>query len=203
MMQSSVRASRHLTRFRPVPLPLRAGQTKHFYRSPPKDTLTHQTSTSRAPGIGCYTRGILDGYGTGPRATMGALHHALRRHSAPLTHWRGAHLLVRADMPTCLMLTTHCRMSPRLSRRLAHVSRGHSFTCSEARSPPGRCLSSAPSAYTNSFETSQLESSRMRRLCGPTRRVPLASWPNVSPALRAPLRWAGPHAAQHKAWRGG
>ena len=108
------------------------------------------------------------------RGVMGVLHRASAPHSASLTSaavtkatasgTRGTHHM-RTNTPICLMLTTHCRISPRLSRGLAHVLRGHSVT-TRHRLPPGRCLSSAPSAYTDS-RARVSQRSHKQRLCGP------------------------------------
>ena len=123
---------------------------------------------------------------SGPRATMGILHHMPRLHPS-LSDRRRA-------MPTCLMLTTHWRMPPRLSRGLAHVSRGHSIT-PRCRSPPGRCLSSAPSVAHRltgggkpSTPASQPAALTSRKPCMLAQRVHSTAWLNMSPAHRATPR---------------
>ena len=98
---------------------------------------------------------------SGPRRYMGMLHHTARLHPS--------HSDRRRAVPTCLMLTTHWRMPPRLSRGLAHVSRGHSIT-QRSRSPPGRCLSSAPSAL-HRFTQRISQRPHKRELCKLTQRV--------------------------------
>jgi len=138
---------------------------------------------------------------SGPRATMGILHHMPRLHPS-LSDRRRA-------MPTCLMLTTHWRMPPRLSRGLAHVSRGHSIT-PRCRSPPGRCLSSAPSVAHRltgggkpSTPASQPAALTSRKPCMLAQRVHSTAWLNMSPALHASLRvgWPPRCTTRGMAWR--
>jgi len=139
------------------------------------------------------------------------------RTSGPLARWgycttqldRIHHKATDRVTPTCLMLTTHWRMPPRLSRGLAHVSRGHSITL-RCRSPPGRCLSSAPSVSHRLTGGAQHHARKSassphftRKPCMLAQRVHSTAWLNMSPALHASLRvgWPPRCTTRGMAWR--
>ena len=154
------------------------------------------------------------------RVTLRTSPHRARpymRTSGPLARWgycttqldRIRHKATDRVTPTCLMLTTHWRMPPRLSRGLAHVSRGHSITL-RCRSPPGRCLSSAPSVSHRLTGGAQHHARKSassphftRKPCMLAQRVHSTAWLNMSPALHASLRvgWPPRCTTRGMAWR--